>query len=171
MRIKHQLERLEPMVLHPLHGVPSEVWHRAPAGKWSAAQIVHHLALSVDGAAGALQHRAAEDAAQGRRSKPHQAVMRNLVLGLGRMPPGLRTAFPSVPDDHPDPELVVAQFRMGVERLRAMDETWPEERKLGTYALHPVLGDLNYPEWVRFHFLHCRHHANQIRERVNSTTR
>jgi hypothetical protein len=166
MRVTHQLERLEPMVLHPLHGIAEDIWHRAPKGKWSIAQIVHHLALSVDGVAAILQRRAAEERMEGRRSKPHQAVFRNLVLGLGRIPPGIPAAQPSVPDARPDHDLVAAQFRMGVERFRAMNEMWPEARKLGIYAPHPVLGDLNYPEWVRFHFLHCRHHASQIRDRL-----
>jgi hypothetical protein len=25
---------------------------------------------------------------------------------------------------------------------------------------------LNLPEWVRFHYVHCRHHTRQIRERL-----
>jgi hypothetical protein len=29
-----------------------------------------------------------------------------------------------------------------------------------------MLGDLNLPEWVRFHFLHCRHHAGEISDRL-----
>ena len=37
------------MVLGPLTGRPEADWHRAPPGKWTAAQIVHHLAISIDG--------------------------------------------------------------------------------------------------------------------------
>jgi hypothetical protein len=169
MRVNRQLASLETMVLTPLHGASSDAWHRAPVGKWSAAQILHHLALSVDGVGQQLQRRAVDDAPKSRRSKPHQAVLRHLVLGLGRIPPGLPMAQPAVPDAHPDPELASAQFRMGVERLTAIQEGWPEPRKLGTFTPHPLLGDLNFPEWVRFHYLHCRHHAGQIRERLKSS--
>jgi hypothetical protein len=55
--------------------------------------------------------------------------------------------------------LVAAQFRVGVERLATMVDTWPEQRQLEVFVRHPIAGDLNLPEWVRFHYVHCRHHA------------
>jgi hypothetical protein len=55
--------------------------------------------------------------------------------------------------------LVAAQFGVGVERLATMVDTWPEQRQLEVFVRHPIAGDLNLPEWVRFHYVHCRHHA------------
>src|SRR5438034_769858 len=37
------------LVLGPLAGRPEADWYRAPPGKWTPAQIVHHLAISIDG--------------------------------------------------------------------------------------------------------------------------
>ena len=39
------------VVLGPLAGRPEADWHRGPPGKWTPAQIVHHLAISIDGSA------------------------------------------------------------------------------------------------------------------------
>lgn len=165
MKVSRQLARLEPMVLHPVRGLDDTEWHRAPPGKWSVAQIVQHLAIGVDVVAGTFERRADRSEMQ-RRSKPYEALLRHLVLGLGTVPGGLTAAKGTEPADQPEPELITAQFRMGVERLRSMTEDWPAERQLARFVRHPYLGDLNLPEWVRFHFLHCRHHARQIEARL-----
>lgn len=161
MRVRRHLSRLEPLVLNPLHGVTEEDWHRSPPGKWSVAQIVEHLAVSVDLVAQLMEERA-ELPGRGRRSKPHQTVLRHLVLGAGRLPGGLKAVEASWPSADPEPELVTAQFRMGVEMTRLLSTEWPEERQEAVFLRHPYLGDLNLPEWVRFHYIHCRHHARQI---------
>jgi transposase len=101
-----------------------------------------------------------------RRARPHHAVVRHLVLGLGRLPGGLKAVEGTEPANRPEPELIAAQFRMAVERLRQLTHDWPAERQVGRFVRHPLLGDLNLPEWVRFHYLHCRHHARQIEERL-----
>lgn len=165
MKISRQLSRLEPMVLKPLHRLTGDDWHRGPEGKWSIAQIVQHLAIGVDSVAEAFARR--EDA-QGmkRRATPHQTVLRHLALGLGRFPPGLESPQGARPDEHPEPDLIQAQFRMGVEQFRDIAERWPRARQEAVFVNHPILGDLNFPEWVRFHFVHCRHHARQIRHRL-----
>jgi hypothetical protein len=32
---------------------------------------------------------------------------------------------------------------------------------------HPILGPLTAEQWRKFHWVHGRHHARQIRERAN----
>lgn len=164
MKISRQLARLEPMILHPVRGVNGDEWHRAPEGRWSIAQIVQHLAIGVDTVAEAFARRAAEDSK--RRANPHQTLLRHLALGIGRFPPGLESPEGARPDERPEPELIQAQFRMGVERMRALAEEWPKERQQAVFVNHPILGDLNFREWVRFHYVHCRHHARQIQKRL-----
>src|SRR3989442_12567771 len=48
------------VVLGPLAGRPEADWHRAPPGKWTPAQIVHHLAISIDGSGRGVEDRPAE---------------------------------------------------------------------------------------------------------------
>jgi hypothetical protein len=74
---------------------------------------------------------------------------------------------PVRPHEEPDPELVKAQFRMGVEHLARLANSWPARKQLELYVRHPIVGDLNLPDWVRFHFVHCRHHAKQIEDRLH----
>lgn len=165
MKAVRHLARLEPMVLDPLRDLARDAWHRAPSGKWTIAQIVHHLALGIDATATLFEKRANRTDLY-RRSKPYQNVLRHLVLLSGRFPSGFKTIEATRPAEHPDPELISAQFRMGVARLQQLHEDWPLERQRAIYVRHPILGDLNLPEWARFHFIHCRHHARQIAERL-----
>ncbi len=165
MKVTRQLARLEPIVLHPLRGLREAHWHTAPRGAWTIAQIVEHLAISVDIVATIFAERVEREDMR-RRSKPHQTVLRHLVLTAGRIPPGFKAVPGSEPSSRPDPELVSAEFRMGVELTRSFVEQWPSRRQVSVYVGHPLLGDLNLPEWARFHYLHCRHHARQIRDRL-----
>ncbi len=165
MKVRRQLAALEPMVLGPLHGLEPADWHRAPPGKWTIAQIVAHLALGVDLSSTVLEQRA-EKKGMNRRSTPGQAVLRHLMLQLGAFPRSRRTPEATIPPDQPDPDLATAQFRMGVERFVSLSESWPIERQAAVFVRHPVVGDLNLPEWVRFHFVHGRHHARQIEDRL-----
>lgn len=165
MRVRHQLEALEPLILDPLDGLGSDHWHAAPSGKWSVGQIVDHLATSLDLVAGAFEQRA-EKVGMERRSTPKQSLFRHLVLSAGRLPKGRKSPAQAAPAERPDPDLITAEFRMGVERTARLTEDWPSDRQESVFVAHPVLGDLNLPEWVRFHYVHCRHHAHQIRVRL-----
>lgn len=161
MKVLHQLDRLEPMVLEPLRGLPDDDWHRAPAGQWSAAQILNHLALAVDSVADAFEKRS-DGGEMKRRATPRETMLRHLLLGIGKFPVKVESPAAGLPGERPDPELCKAQFRMGVERIKTLVERWPQDRQLNVFVKHPVVGDLNLPEWVRFHFVHCRHHRDQI---------
>lgn len=165
MKVRRQLAALEPMVLGPLHHLPVEDWHRAVPGKWSIAQIVQHLAIGIDYSATTLARRADRDDLK-RRATPGQALLRHVYLGLGRVRPGRNSPMGALPEDHPDLDAALAQFRMGVVRLETMVQDWPPERQLSVFARNPALGDLNLPEWVRFHYVHGRHHARQIAARL-----
>ncbi len=165
MRVRRQLAALEPLVLHPLRPLEGDDWHRAVPGKWSIAQIVRHLAISIDYTAATFEKRADRKDLK-RRATPGQTLLRHVYLGLGRVRPGRDAPAGTVPEERPDPEATVAQFRMGVARLENMVESWPRARQLAVFAKNPALGDLNLPEWVRFHYVHCRHHAKQIEARL-----
>jgi hypothetical protein len=165
MKVSRQLAALEPLIFGPLHGLDSEDWHRAPGDKWTIAQIIAHLAMGVDRSSAVLEERAGKTGML-RRSTPGQAVLRHLLLMLGQFPRGRQAPEATRPPVQPDVDLVSAQYRMGVERFARLVESWPEERQVGVFVKHPFLGDLNLPEWVRFHYVHGRHHARQIRERL-----
>jgi len=161
MKVTHQLSRLEPIVLDPLHGVTEEDWCRPRDEGWSLAQIVEHLAISIDAVAAGFEECSGGDCTE-RQATPEQALMRHVMLGAGEFPKGMRAPDYTFPSDDPDPELAQANFRMAIERTRALLEDWPEEQQAGRFLRHPVIGSLNLPEWVRFHYVHCSLHARQI---------
>ena len=165
MRVSHHLARLEPLVLSPLHGVSDAAWYRAPKGKWSIAQIVQHVAIGVDLVARSFAELADAQPMQ-RQNRPHETVLRHLTLGIGHYPGPLKALPQATPDAKPDRELVTAQFRMGVEQYKGIAATWTKEQQQERFVPHPLLGDLSFPEWVRFHYLHCRHHAGEIQQRL-----
>ncbi len=165
MRVTRQLSSLEPLVLGPLEGASASEWITAPEGKWSVAQIVEHLAIAFDLVATGFAA-LPEEGTGPRSATPTQSVMRHALLGSGELPKGMRAPDISHPSDDPEPELVVARFRMGIEQTRSLIEDWPEERRANSFLRHPVLGDLNLPEWVRFHYVHCTLHARQIEKRL-----
>jgi hypothetical protein len=165
MKVTRQLAALESMILTPLEGVQQGAWHRAPAGRWSVAQVLSHLALGLDAVVQKLEERK-DRTDLNRRASPKQHLLRHLVLGIGRIPHGRRHVEGTEPGDRPDPELVTAEFRMAIRRLETLCETLPPEQQQRVFLRHPVLGDLNLPEWVRFFYVHNRHHADQIRVRL-----
>lgn len=165
MKVSRQLAALEPLVLHPLRQIEGDDWHATVPGKWSLVQIVQHLAISIDYTATTFEKRAGRKDLK-RRATPRQTLLRHVYLGFGRVRPGRDAPQGTVPEERPDPEATVAQFRMGVARLDGMVQTWPLGRQLQVFAKNPALGDLNLPEWVRFHYVHCRHHAKQIQARL-----
>jgi len=165
MKFRRQLEALEPMVLDSLEDLKDGQWHDAPPGRWSIAQIVQHLAIGVDAIVQRLEERK-DRTDLVRRASARQQLLRHLLLGVGRLPPGRRTPAATEPGEKPDPKLAVAQYRMAVARLAALAETIPAEQQGRLYVRHPILGDLNLAEWVRFFYIHNRHHAHQIQVRL-----
>ncbi len=167
MKVIRQLDSIEPIVLDPLKGVAERDWCSAPEGKWSLAQIIEHLAIAFDLVATGFAA-VPDGQAQERNATPAQSVLRHALLGSGELPEDMKAPDISHPSDDPEPELVVARFRMGIEQTRTLIEDWPEERQVATFLRHPVLGDLNLPEWVRFHFVHCSLHSRQIEKRLEN---
>jgi hypothetical protein len=165
MKVRRQLEAMEELVLNRLGDLTGDDWYRAPDGEWSVAQIISHLAVGMDMVARAFEERA-DASGMERRATPEQALLRHMLLGNGEFPERAEAPEMTVPDARPNPEMVVAQFRMAAERMGAMVTEWPEERQLEVFVRHPYVGDLNLPEWVRFHYVHCRHHAKQLEERL-----
>src|SRR5207302_1998675 len=74
------------VVLGPLAGRPEADWYRAPPGKWSPAQIVHHLAISLELSGRTFEARRGKPPMQQRRRTPRERLAYLLALQLGWMP-------------------------------------------------------------------------------------
>jgi len=156
------------LVLGPLAGRPEADWHRAPPGKWTPAQIVHHLAISVDGSSRVFQERRAKPPMRRRPRPVWQRVAHFVYLDVGWIPSGRRAPAATEPAQRPDTAAVERQLRDGVARFLALARELLPARGSDLFVRHPTFGDLTLPEWLRFHVRHCAHHAKQIEARLES---
>ena len=156
------------LVLGPLVGRPAADWHRGPPGKWTPAQIVHHLAISIDGSSRVFEERRAK-LPMGRRPRSMRQRVAHLVyIDLGWIRSGREAPSVTKPAAHPDVAAVERQLRDGVARFLSLERELLPARRNDLFVKHPVFGDLTLPEWLTFHVRHCAHHAKQIRARLAS---
>jgi len=134
-----------------------------PPGKWTAAQIREHLSLTYASTGRLLERclKTGKSSATAPTFSKRMAVA--LVLGLGHLPSGAEAPSFTRPKDMP-PDSVLDTAR---RNLAAMDQIIARcEARFGTrlkIADHPILGPLTLPQWRKFHWIHTRHHARQIR--------
>ena len=154
-------------VLGLLEGRPDADWHRGPSGRWTPAQIVEHLAISLDWSGRTFAERRAR-APMARRPRGLIARVGSvLIVRWGWFPPGFNAPEPTRPGPRPDPAAVAGRFREGHARFLALAPSLLPGRRLDLFVKHPVIGDLTFEEWQRFHVVHCAHHAKQIRARLS----
>ena len=156
------------VVLGPLYGRPQQDWQRAPPGKWTPAQIVHHLAISIDGSGRVFQERRAKPPMRRRPRTARQRLGHLLYLDIGWIPSGRSAPEVTLPAERPDAGAVERQLRDGVARFLTLAHELLPARSHDLFVRHPAFGDLTLPEWLRFHVRHCAHHAKQIRARLAS---
>ena len=162
------LADLSTVVLGPLTGRPLESWQQAPAGKWTPAQIVEHLALAVEMSATTFTARRTKEPMTRRGTTLLEKLGRVFTFGLGRFPPGLKAPDRTTPPPRVDGPAAEAHFRNALAAWAAMERELLPARRRDLFVKHPRLGDLTIEEWARFHVVHARHHARQIRARLRA---
>lgn len=137
--------------------------------KWNSAQILEHLFLTYKttnrGIAKCLEH----GAPLATRASLRDRFAKLVVVNLSYMPPGRKGPERVMPRGMP-PEEVRQTILPELEKMWAGLEDC--ERKFGSATKvldHPFLGPLTAREWCKFHWVHGRHHARQIRQRVGKS--
>ena len=157
------LKKLKQAVESAADGMSSEQlsWH--PAEKWSAAEVLEHLYLTYTGTIkGFTRVMEAGKPLAGRASMRHR--MRILVvLGFGYMPEGRKAPGNTVPKGLPV-ETVSRELGVKIAEMDAIIAQCEARFGSGSGLLdHPILGPLTAAQWRKFHLVHGRHHAKQIR--------
>jgi hypothetical protein len=160
------LAELPALVLGPLEGRSEADWQRAPPGKWTPAQIVEHLALGLESSAAAFAGRRAKAPMARRPTTLSAKLGKFFVFGLGRFPPGRRAPEGATPAPRVARAAAEARFRRGLDLWEQVERELLPARPYDLFVKHPRLGDLTIEEWMRFHVIHARHHARQIRVRL-----
>lgn len=130
---------------------------------WSPAQHLHHVAdinrrvldqLLSDRAS------ASDDTEAGRLN-----LAGYVLLTLGRLPRG-RGQSPRAfrPPDTVDPDALKERVRANRAQLDQLADRLDTLQQVDWRAPHPVLGDLDPSEWLRFARIHTGHHHRIIRD-------
>jgi hypothetical protein len=162
------LAALPSLVLEPLSGRPEADWQRAPAGKWTPAQIVEHLAIGMTWSAAKFVERQARPPMRRRPRRLIERIASAAILGVGWYPQGFRAPEGSRPAEHVAGTTAATNFRRGLAAWEALERELLPARRADLFVRHPRLGDLTLEEWLRFHVIHARHHARQIHARLAS---
>lgn len=146
------------------------LWSRGLPGKWTAGQHVAHLGITMDAAALPLEDRAhllkRGELPPCPRRGFLQSVWVFVAVRRGKLPRGGKTLPMFVPEPSPDREATLKGLRTASERHRAVGgRLTPDERDRLWIPnpFHPRW-HYTYPEMLRVHAVHARHHAKQIAE-------
>jgi uncharacterized protein DUF1569 len=163
------LERLRQELEDAIGSASPSALAEAPAGKWNAAQILEHLLLTYQNTNRGIDKCLKQGAPLATRATVKQRVAALLVVNLGYLPKGRKAPERVTPRGMPPEEVqraIVAELqRMG----SGLDDC---ERRFGARTKimdHPILGPLTAGEWRKFHWVHGRHHARQVRERMGNS--
>jgi Protein of unknown function (DUF1569) len=160
------LKRLQTELKTTIEGATDAAMQKAPEGKWNSDQILEHLYLSYKntnkGIAKCLETCA--PLATGATVKHH--LIRSVVLGLGYLPGGFEAPKRVVPRGTALDE-VRSRIFSEIESMDAGFTACEQHFGVATKILdNPRLGPLTAKQWRKFHLLHGKHHARQIRERI-----
>lgn len=160
------LDRLQRELRNALAGTSPAGMEAAPAGKWSAAQILEHLFLTYRGTHKGLLKCLEKGASLATGDTFRSRVRSFIVCNLGYFPSGRKAPERATPRGMPPAEVLDGIFTAIEEMDRALAEC---EKKFGADQKvldHPVLGPFSVRQWRKFHWVHGRHHLGQIRERI-----
>ncbi len=149
----------------PLEG-RSDLWNVGPAGKWSAGQIVDHLATAIEVYAGwfaeAREKMAAGTLGHRRFRWPHQKLIAAIVIERGGFPSGGRSPEEFTPGGLPNRVATMAKLARAAARHREIGGALSPADRDRLWIANPIFGPLDLPEAVRLHAVHARHHARQV---------
>jgi len=159
------LQRLHAAITSVTGGMTAEQLTRHPEGKWCVAEILEHLYYTYTGTVKGMQLCLETGKPQARAPTLKERLQILWVIEAGMFPEG-----------RPAPERTRPRGLSADEVSRqigptiiAMDEVITQcESRFGNRTLirdHPILGPLTCRQWRKFHWVHGRHHMEQIARR------
>ncbi len=164
--MKPYLKKLPEELESAMEGASRDAMQKAPAGKWNSAQIVEHLYLTYANTNKGIAKCLDGGIPLATRATLKHRLKNLVVTKLGYLPKGAKAPERAVPRGMPNEDVRERLFGE-IQRMAAgLDDC---ERRFGASTRimdHPVLGPLTANEWRKFHWLHGRLHARQIRQRL-----
>ena len=171
------LERLETELSVALSGLDAREAQRTlrgGPGKWNIQQIVEHLLLTYRSTAVLVRARLEKGTPTKASPSLAQRIGQFTLITAGYFPPGQRApeaVCPSQPASLQTGEELIRRVR---EEMRVMDKALAQAAAVfgdRRFASHSILGPLSANQWSRFHLVHGKHHARQIRRIGMNETR
>lgn len=152
-----------------------ERWTKGPRNKWTVGQHAEHVAIALGITADALEEneKRLRDGTLRRRPLrgPLQMLWVVVAIGAGRFPRGGRAPRNLRPASHPDRRVTMSLIARDVERHVALGERLSIEERDRLWIPNPFLKGWHYtyPEILRLHAVHFRHHAARVEEALESS--
>jgi hypothetical protein len=142
-------------------------WRRAPAGRWSSAQILEHLGRTYGTTAKMVELAVSASGAPPpvRPATLKELIARLVVAELGLFPSGMQSQPVVLPTGEVTPEQVLQRTLASLERMDAALDSAERRWGRGSVAMHKVLGPMSARQWRRFHYFHGHHHILQMLKR------
>jgi hypothetical protein len=160
------LERLEGELESATVGATAAALEQAPAGKWNAAQVLEHLFLTYKNTNKGIDKCLENGAPLATGATFRHRIGTLLVVRFGYLPGGRKAperATPRGMGAEAVRQVIFPEIQRMESGLRECESTFGPKTKIMD---HPILGPLTAAEWRKFHWVHGRHHARQIRQRL-----
>ena len=159
------LESCLTIVLEATSGGGPECGVRRDPARWSVAEIVEHLTRAYSGTAKGFERCLEKGASLASPSTFAQRARQFVVIELGYFPEGREAPKQILPTGELDLAAVLNAVRRDLARLDEAAALTRQRLGAGKMLDHPILGAMTVDQWLKFHVVHSRHHAKQIRER------
>ncbi|MGH9202386.1 MAG: DUF1569 domain-containing protein [Vicinamibacterales bacterium] len=161
------LDRCRRILEHATASIPADKAAQRVDGRWSIVEIVEHLQRTYSRTAKGFERCLENDGPNATPISWRGRLNQFVIVKLGYFPPGRQSPKQVLPTgDLDDLPSALDQVRRDLAWLdRAAIQV---RHRLGSGKMldHPVLGALSVDEWLRFHWIHTRHHEKQIRARA-----
>jgi hypothetical protein len=163
------LKRLQEAIASATQGMRAEELTRHLEGKWSVAEVLEHLYLTYTGTVKGFTRCLEAGKPMASKPTPRQRLRSLVILKMGYFPARREAPERTLPRGMAA-EKVLAEVGPQIERMEELIGKCEAQYGRRVKLLdHPVLGPLTGREWRKFHWVHGRHHMNQIqRLRENS---
>ncbi|MBE7176601.1 MAG: DinB family protein [Mucilaginibacter polytrichastri] len=158
---RKRIEKLLDEYRQRLDLYPEDDFTDTPAeGVWSYAEVYAHILNAT------YQSLLAAERCLGQNAQFHKSgtpLVVKLILAIGRIPPG-KHAVPAVLADK-TAKISREDARNLLIRVRKkLDDVYPKLRGYDPLmrVKHPRLGMLHAAQWLRFTWIHLRHHVAQL---------
>ncbi|OFW47895.1 MAG: hypothetical protein A3J29_03510 [Acidobacteria bacterium RIFCSPLOWO2_12_FULL_67_14b] len=165
------LERCLDLIRASTAGLSPELAAQPVDGRWSVAEIVEHLKLAYSGTAKGLERCLEKGTPLAKPTTLRQQVRAFVVVTLGRLPEGVQAPKHIVPAGGVALAELLDRVKGDLNRLDAASVLVRDRFGSAKVLDHPILGGFSIDQWMRFHWIHTRHHDKQIRSRRQALER